>query len=266
MLTKDDLLQMLGNDAFEMYERLNDYILDTYNVNPIWADGGKDWNFCVRYRRSGKTLCTLFFREQMLGVLFVFGKDERERFEAMRTELPEAITKQYDDMPVYHDGKWMMIEAGDCHLFTTITALLKIKKNPNRKVTMCGYCCDICKAYSANIKKADERVKLSEYWKRYYALEIPAEHIYCDGCRCGKKDAALVDPACPIRACVLKRKIEDCSQCEKYPCELFLSRKGMDYETAYGIEALSVADYENYLLAFDNKSRMDRKRSYNAPK
>ena len=48
---------------------------------------------------------------------------------------------------------------------------------------MCGYSCDLCKAFVSNIINKDEREILSNMWKKYYDLDIPTEEIYCDGCR-----------------------------------------------------------------------------------
>ncbi len=97
---------------------------------------------------------------------------------------------------------------------------------------MCGYLCDICKAFAPNIKKKDERERLSALWTKYYDLDIPAERIYCEGCRSVKKDATRIDNNCPVRACVLQNRIDNCGQCSKYPCEVFMERKGLSYEEA----------------------------------
>ncbi len=37
------------------------------------------------------------------------------------------------------------------------------------KMTMCGYCCELCKAYVVNISRKDERERLSNVW---YNLQI----------------------------------------------------------------------------------------------
>lgn len=128
-------------------------------------------------------------------------------------------------------------------------------KKPDRKITMCGGCCDLYKAYAPNIKKKDERIQLADYWHRYYGLDIPAEAVSCDGCRCTKKDAHRIDSACPMRACVLVKKLNDCSECPQYPCDIFLFRKGLHDEEACNIEKISVADYHAFWGAFDNKAR-----------
>ncbi len=256
--TADFLLGLLGADCYKMYERVNNFIMDGYNVNQMWDKGGKYGDICLRYSRSGKTLCTLYFRREQLGIWIILGKEERGKFEEKRNQFSHGLQEIYDMTEVYHDGKWLMFDVEDDYLYNEITSLLMVKKAPNRKFTMCGYCCDMCKAYAANIKKSDERQSLSEYWNKYYNLDISPENISCDGCRCMKADARRIDNACPVRDCVLHKKLNDCSECAKYPCDIFLSRKGLSYEEAYEIEKLDLSSYYDFLGAFDNKSRLDR--------
>lgn len=260
--TGNKLENLLGSGSYKMYDRLNDFITDNYNVEQLWDKGGKYGEACLRYSRSGKTLCTLYFRKQQLGIWIIFGRDERNRFEEERSRFSSELQEKYDEPEVYHDGKWLTFDVEDDRLFDEIVKLLMIKKSPNRKLTMCGYCCDMCKAFVSNIKKKDERDSLSEYWHRYYDLDIQSQDISCDGCRCKKADAHRIDNACPVRFCVLDKKLNDCSECGKYPCDIFLSRKGLSYDEACEIEELDIESYYNFLGAFDNKSRLDRRQKY----
>lgn len=144
----------------------------------------------------------------------------------MEENFSEHVRDKYECTKTYHDGKWLMFDVDDTSLFHDIRMLLEIKKSPNRKLTMCGYCCDMCKAFVGNIKKKDERNILSDYWKKYYDLSIPAENIKCDGCRCKKPDA---------------------------------HRIVLSHNEANEINELDILNYYEYLGAFDNKSRLDRK-------
>ena len=126
------------------------------------------------------------------------------------------------------------------------------------ELTMCGYCCDRCKAFAANIQRKDERAQLSAMWKKYYDLDYKADEIYCDGCRCDKPDAKRIDMNCPVRECVIERTLAHCGECGKYPCEIFKLREGMCFEeaeTKLG-DHFSADEYMEYLSAYDNKTRL----------
>lgn len=253
------LQTLLGTECYNMYEQLDHYISDHYNVDQIWDKGGKDWDACLRYSRGGKTLCTVYFRPGQSGILIIFGKKEQAQFEEESTRFSEDVRKKYDAAHAYHDGKWLLFEVENNTLFSDIIMLLSIKKAPNRKLTMCGNCCDLCKAFEKNIKKKDERSILYDYWKDYFNLDMPIEAMRCDGCRCKKADARILDDTCPVRACVLDKKSDSCCECASYPCDTFLTRKGLSHAEADSIKELDLFHYYTYLCAFDNQSRLDRK-------
>lgn len=126
-------------------------------------------------------------------------------------------------------------------------------------ITRCGYCCSLCKAFAPNIKKHDEREELSKVWKEYYDLNISAEDIYCDGCRCEKEHKTLIDEGCPVSKCVKEKKLTHCGECKEYPCEVFKEREGLsESEAQHRLGAnYDALKYKEYLLAYDNKSRID---------
>jgi hypothetical protein len=126
-------------------------------------------------------------------------------------------------------------------------------------ITRCGYCCNLCKAFAPNIKNNDQREELSKVWKEYYNVDIPAEDIYCDGCRCEKEKGKLIDIGCPVRKCVIDKELNHCGDCSRYPCSTFNHRKGLsssEAEDKLG-ENYDASNYNQYLLAYDNKTRID---------
>ena len=134
--TADFFPELLGADCYKMYERVNKFIMDNYNVNQMWSKGGKYGDICLRYSRSGKTLCTLYFRQKQLGIWIILGKEERSRFEEMRNQFSHELQEIYDRTEVYHDGKWLMFDVEDDNLYNEIVLLLKVKKSPNKKPAM----------------------------------------------------------------------------------------------------------------------------------
>ncbi len=64
--------------------------------------------------------------------MVIFGKAEREKFEAEREGYSETVQMLYDDATTYHDGKWIMFELIDTALFADIEKLLRIKRKANK--------------------------------------------------------------------------------------------------------------------------------------
>ena len=248
--------EKLEHPAFEALERLVGYVSTHYAMEEMYNGKGE-----LKFRRGGKTLLTINIRDNCLEVLVVFGKEECDCFEKQREMFSAALQSWYDESRTYHDGKWLFINVTDDGTVPDILRLVAIKKKPDEKaITMCGYRCDLCKAYARNYRKEDRRAELAQAWMKYYGLIYKPEDIHCDGCRCMKKGAKRVDDACPVRACVLSRNINSCADCIDYPCEVFDKRTGLCYEKARKEKNDTFCDmeYEQFLLAYDNKTRLNR--------
>ena len=86
-----------------------------------------------KYRRGGKTLCSLYAKSNCVGFMIIFGKDERAKFEEIRGSLSDSVCRRYDEAQTYRDGKWVMFEPTDTTAFDDYMKLLAIKRKPNRK-------------------------------------------------------------------------------------------------------------------------------------
>ena len=133
MPNMDDMTALIGQSLYDVWQKLCAAIDEKYDMDRIWNSGGKAWIYEYKYRRGGKTLCALYARENCVGFMVILGKDERVKFESVRSEYSESVQKVYDDSKTYHDGKWLMFEPVDTSLFGDFMQLLAIKRRPNRK-------------------------------------------------------------------------------------------------------------------------------------
>ena len=129
----EQLTMLLGKPLYEIWNQLCTLIDEKYEMERLWGTGGKAWTYEYKYRRGGKTLCALYARENCVGFMVIFGKDERQKFEQDREDYAEEIQRVYDEAQTYHDGKGMMFEPVDTSLFDDLIRLLGIKRKPNRK-------------------------------------------------------------------------------------------------------------------------------------
>lgn len=127
-----EMIALVGQPLYDVWNKLCASIDEKYDMDRLWNQGGKAWNYEYKYRRGGKTLCALYAREKCVGFMVILGKDERLKFEADRENYSEEVQKIYDETHTYHDGKWMMFEPVDTSLFDDFIRLLGIKRKPNR--------------------------------------------------------------------------------------------------------------------------------------
>ncbi len=129
----EQMTTLVGKPLYEIWNQLCAFIDEKYDMEHLWNQGGKAWTYEYKYRRGGKTLCALYARENCIGFMIIFGKDERTKFEDIRDTLSDAVCRQYDEAKTYRDGKWVMFEPTDTTDFDDYMKLLAIKRKPNRK-------------------------------------------------------------------------------------------------------------------------------------
>ena len=128
-----DMSILLGEDLCNVWEMLCHTIEEKYEMERLWDKGYRDWRYEYKYRCGGKTLCTLYAKERVIGLQIIFGKDERTKVEKIRENLSDELWQTYENARTYHDGKWVMFLPKDTSLFADYMKLLKVKRRPNRK-------------------------------------------------------------------------------------------------------------------------------------
>ena len=131
--TQSTMTELLGQPLFAVWQELCSAIDEKYDMERLWNTGGKNWVYEYKYRRGGKTLCSLYAKKNSLGFMIIFGKDERAKFEAERNDYSQQVQKIYDEAKTYRDGKWVMFEPTDTSMFQDFIKLLGIKRKPNKK-------------------------------------------------------------------------------------------------------------------------------------
>ncbi len=129
----EEMTALVGRPLFEVWTKLRAAIDEKYDMERLWNHGGKAWTYEYKYRRGGKTLCSLYARKNCVGFMVIFGKEERVKFEADRESYSKEVQKIYDEARTYHDGKWVMFEPVDSSLFDDLMRLLNLKRKPNQK-------------------------------------------------------------------------------------------------------------------------------------
>lgn len=132
-IEKEELEKLIGIDKVNIFYDIVNEITLLYDMEQTWNNGGKKWTYEYKFRKGGKTLCAFYFKENTLGFMVIFGKDERAKVDEIRNELSNAVLDTYDNAQTYHDGKWVMIDVTDYSISEDIKKLLLIKRKPNRK-------------------------------------------------------------------------------------------------------------------------------------
>lgn len=120
--------------------------------------------------------------------------------------------------------------------------------NEEQNSAMCGCRCALCKAYTPNAEKNDQRHILAEMWNKHYGVD-PSVMDSCDGCANNPSDEN-----CPVRKCVLDKGLNHCGDCGDFPCNVFHQRGGSFPEEKKN--DFDMNEYNAYIHAYDNETRL----------
>jgi len=130
--TSREVFDALGSKK-PLWEQLTQFIADNYQMPGDLSFGGKKYGWNVWYRRSGKTLASLYPQQEYFVAQIVLGKDQTEQ--ALTLNLGKNVRQVIEDAPQLHDGRWLFIRVRSKKDVKDIEQLLQIKKRPRRQKT-----------------------------------------------------------------------------------------------------------------------------------
>jgi hypothetical protein len=129
----EDIRVFIG-ETKTIWDDLIAYIEKTYQVKPQTAYSGcsaqPGWN--VKYRKSSKSLCTLYPMQNFFIALVVVGAKEEVEVEAIieAGEFTAYVKELYQKTPFSAMGRWLMIEVKDREVLDDVKRLIEIRVMP----------------------------------------------------------------------------------------------------------------------------------------
>lgn len=126
--TLEELSAFIQNPVFD---RFCSEIKETYNCREkiefsscSWKPG---WN--VKFKKSGKTLCTVYPGETFFTVMVVIGKKEKEPVERLLFNCTKQLREIYAQTEEGNGQRWLMIDLVDNDdLYGDVLRLIEIRK------------------------------------------------------------------------------------------------------------------------------------------
>ncbi len=112
-----------------LWGRLNDYLQRAYEVNPNMGYSGcsmqAGWN--VKYKKGGKSLCTLYPMEGYYIALVVVGDKEMQEAEAFIPSCSDYVRQKFADTPTGQGQKWLMIDVKEEATLSDVASLVALR-------------------------------------------------------------------------------------------------------------------------------------------
>lgn len=125
-----EVYQVLGI-AQPLWVLIVDYIASNYSMIGDMTYGGKNYGWNLWYRKSGKSLLSLYPQENAFVAQVVLGREQVEK--ALTLTLGENVGRVLQKTPSVHDGRWLFIKIESEIDVLDVEQLLLVKKRPIKK-------------------------------------------------------------------------------------------------------------------------------------
>ncbi|MHB8061241.1 MAG: DUF3788 domain-containing protein [Ruminiclostridium sp.] len=117
----------------KLWDELCKFIELNYSLSPLIeyskCSMQRGWN--VKYKKSAKSLCTLYPMDGHFVVLIVIGRIEQIDYEIFIGNCCEYIRNLYNSTPFSCGGRWLMIEVKEQAVLDDIITLIRIRASQN---------------------------------------------------------------------------------------------------------------------------------------
>jgi len=127
-----EIARTVGKKAAKAWNDIREFLDAHYDFQPETIFYGRKYGWTIRYRRSGKTLCSLFPETGAFTVLIILGKKEVEKAMTQLDDFSREAGRVIIETPQLHDGKWLWIRLSDMSIAEDIKKLISIKRRPKK--------------------------------------------------------------------------------------------------------------------------------------
>lgn len=122
----EDIDEFINN---KLWRELNDVLQKAYKVSPkveySKCSAQPGWN--VKYKKGGKSLCTLYPMEGFFIALVTIGNKETNEVEMTLSSYTTNIQDLYKRTPFSCGGRWLMISVTDKAVLNDVINLVNIR-------------------------------------------------------------------------------------------------------------------------------------------
>jgi hypothetical protein len=113
----------------ELWETLNSFLQSTYHIQPklFYSRCSMQSGWNIKYRKSGKSLCTLYPMEGFFIALVVIGGKESRKAELMLPSYSEYTQNLYQNTAFSAGGRWLMINVTEPAILNDVISLVQIR-------------------------------------------------------------------------------------------------------------------------------------------
>jgi hypothetical protein len=130
--SQNEILKIIGDTA-ALWTHIHEYMTQHYDFEAEIKFYAKKYGWTVRYRKSGKTLCSFFPEVDAFSVLIVLGASESAKVNKIKARLNANVRNVFEQTDQLRDGKWMWIRILEESDIESLKMLLSAKRKPKER-------------------------------------------------------------------------------------------------------------------------------------
>lgn len=119
----------IEGEAKKRWKSLLSFIEEDFKSKPQIAystcSGKPGWN--VKYKKSGKALCTLYPEKEQFIALVVLSATDMQIFDLVKSSYTAYLNALYEKCKPFNGTKWLMTSVTDDDILEDVKKLLKLK-------------------------------------------------------------------------------------------------------------------------------------------
>ena len=135
--TYEEIFNYMDEHTQSMWKDMNSFIQNVYNTLPkimySKCSGKPGWN--IKYKKSGKSLCTLYPEKHGFITLVVITLDLVPMIENLSYEFDEEVIELMKTAKPFNETLWLMIRVDNFTIIDSIKQLLLLKNPPKKPYT-----------------------------------------------------------------------------------------------------------------------------------
>jgi len=129
-----EIISFIGDQVATEWLKIEKFLKTHYDFKPETVFYGNKYGWTVRYRKSGRTLCSLFPEKGAFTVLITLGIKESELVLAMKDALSSRIFNLIQESRQLRDGRWLWIRVLKTNDIIDVKKILTVKRKPKKQV------------------------------------------------------------------------------------------------------------------------------------
>lgn len=126
----DEQIEDFIGSRFDLWQQIHTYVEKNYDFQPELAFFTKKYGWTLRYRKSGKTLCSFFPEREAFSALLVMGAKEAAKADEVKDRFTDSVREVFETTEQLRDGRWMWIRILNQADLDSLILMLTAKRKP----------------------------------------------------------------------------------------------------------------------------------------